>query len=82
VSPKIKESIDRVSNSSIKSPPDENWLKLYNPTNNTINLSRLTQALQYQTPIKNGPSLTAYGRSFNSTPAEESTLNEILNKTL
>ena len=82
MSPRLKESIEQLShNSSVQNAPDENWLKLYNPKNNTINLARLTQALQYQTPSKSGVQ-SPYGRNQNTSTAEELTLNEILSKTL
>lgn len=52
VSPKVKESMEMESGRPLLSPTsgglDDGWHKLYNPKKNTINLAKLSLALQYQ----------------------------------
>lgn len=84
VSPAIKESLDRIAGRSMSWQTDESWQKVYNPQNNTINLAKLTMALQYKNSAgstANGMT-QAIGRARTQSPADESMLNDILNQTL
>jgi len=56
---------------------------LYNPNNNTINLSKLTKALKLDTPLKDANAAIAYSRSRSSSIVDEQTsISDIINITL
>ncbi len=60
----------------------ENLKDLYNPTDNTINLTKLSVALKLETPLKE-PAFAGSGRVRSvSVPENEETLASILSLTL